>query len=590
MSSPIQPSTHFRSLRLAGALPPAPRVRPEASALAAGMFVLACGGEARDASADPAEAFGVADLALVQRVDSQDLADGDAAGFRRADQSRGLLEGRWASAPADAERSAACANDPRVNLGLVSLEACVGAELFFREAFGGNGRTCGSCHPVTHNFTIDPEFIAGLAEDDPLFVSERDPALAELEKPQLLRDFGLIRVNPDGVDDPLHKFTMRAVSHIFSLATSVVAPPVIAADGTTLDFTPTPPLERTGWSGDGAPGQGTLRDFAQGAIQQHATRSLDREPYADFMPALDAQLERMERYQRSVGRMNELDLAQVSLADPGAERGRLSYIGGPARRCNTCHSNAGANNIVTELETGATSTGNFAFAAGHEFARPSELSEQGIPIDGGFGTTPLDLNGDGVVDMLGRGTFSSHPLIEAVDNAPFFHTHAAAEIEDAIRYYSGPVFGTSPSGRLGPPGIPGGPIVLTDAEVSDVGRLLRVLNAAFNLQLALPRVQAAHQIAVAYGNRYISIQRGLLELARIEMGDALEVLGAVSDLDTDAQDLILSADRHLRRAARSLYRRERAEQARRALISLSDANQALGTGLGFVIGEGTLMF
>ena len=79
-------------------------------------------------------------------------------------------------------------------------------------------------------------------------------------------------------------------------------------------------------------------------------------------------------------------------------------------------------------------------------------------------------------------------------------------------------------------------------------------------------------------------------LARIEMRDALEVLGGVSDLDTDAQDLILSADRSLRRASRSLYRRERADQARRALISLSDANQALGTGLGFVIGEGTLMF
>jgi hypothetical protein len=192
--------------------------------------------------------------------------------------------------------------------------------------------------------------------------------------------------------------------------------------------------------------------------------------------------------------------------------------------------------------------------------------------------------------MLGRGTFSSHPLIEAVDNGPFFHTHGAAEIEDAIRYYSGPVFGTSPSGRLGPPGIPGGAIVLTDAEVNDVGRLLRVLNAAFNLQLALPRVLSAHQIAEAYGNRYISIQRGLLELARIEMGDALDVLGAVSNLDTDAQDLILSADRSLRRATRSLYRHERAEQARRALLSLSEANRALGTGLDFVIGEGTLMF
>src|SRR5690242_3032986 len=36
-----------------------------------------------------------------------------------------------------------CNNDPRVWDGLVSLNVCVGARLFFDETFGGNGRTCG---------------------------------------------------------------------------------------------------------------------------------------------------------------------------------------------------------------------------------------------------------------------------------------------------------------------------------------------------------------------------------------------------------------------------------------------------------------
>lgn len=551
---------------------------------------IGCGAEARGWPSAGADEVGSADLALVQRVDGRDMDDGDFAAFGRADQSRALLYGRWASAPGEGERSAACASDPRVSLGLVSLEVCVGAELFFREAFGGNGRTCGSCHPAAHNFTLDPELIAGLDADDPLFVAEHDAALAELERPDLMRELGLILVNPDGFEDPTRKFTLRSVSHIYSLATSVTAPPIIAADGTTLDFTPSPPLERTGWSGDGAPGAGTLRDFARGAIEQHATRSLEREIYADFLPALDAQLEQLERYQRSVGRMNELDLTGVALVDPGAERGRLSYVGGPARRCNTCHSNAGANNVVTEVDTGATFTGNFAFTAGHEFARPPVLTERRIPIDGGFGTEPLDINGDGVVDMFGRGAFSSQPLIEAVDTGPFFHTHGAAEIEDAIRFYTGPVFGTSPSGRLGPPGIPGGAIALTEEEVSDLGRFLRVLNAAFNIQLALPRVQAAHQITHAYGNRYISIQRGLIELARVEVSDALDVLGAVSDLGLDAQDLLAQADRSLREAIRTLRRKERLDKARHSLVTLSTANAALGTGIEFLIGEGTLMF
>src|SRR6185369_9775724 len=45
------------------------------------------------------------------------------------------------------QRLDACSRDPRVTSGLVSAEICAGADIFFRETFGGNGRTCGSCHP-----------------------------------------------------------------------------------------------------------------------------------------------------------------------------------------------------------------------------------------------------------------------------------------------------------------------------------------------------------------------------------------------------------------------------------------------------------
>jgi hypothetical protein len=37
-----------------------------------------------------------------------------------------------------------------------------GRRLFLEETFDGNGRTCGTCHPPTNNFTIDPEFIRTL--------------------------------------------------------------------------------------------------------------------------------------------------------------------------------------------------------------------------------------------------------------------------------------------------------------------------------------------------------------------------------------------------------------------------------------------
>src|SRR5688572_19334381 len=180
-----------------------------------------------------------------------------------------------------ASATSICNADPRVQLGIVSLDVCVGAELFFRDEFGGNGRSCASCHPADNNYTIDPGFIAQLPSSDPLFVAEQDPALAGLERPDLMRDHGLILENVDGAEDPEVKFTMRSVPHCLSLATSVTAPP-----GTV-----NPPLERTGWSSDGAPGLGRLTDFQTGAIFQHYTQSLDRVAGVDFIQATPGELD-----------------------------------------------------------------------------------------------------------------------------------------------------------------------------------------------------------------------------------------------------------------------------------------------------------
>jgi hypothetical protein len=65
-----------------------------------------------------------------------------------------------------------CNQDPRVNSGLVPVSVCAGARVFFDETFGGNGRTCGSCHPAANNYTIDAPFVANLPASDPLFVFE----------------------------------------------------------------------------------------------------------------------------------------------------------------------------------------------------------------------------------------------------------------------------------------------------------------------------------------------------------------------------------------------------------------------------------
>lgn len=35
-----------------------------------------------------------------------------------------------------------------------------GEQIFLNETFGGNGRTCGTCHRQTDNFGLSPAFIA----------------------------------------------------------------------------------------------------------------------------------------------------------------------------------------------------------------------------------------------------------------------------------------------------------------------------------------------------------------------------------------------------------------------------------------------
>ena len=94
-----------------------------------------------------------------------------------------------------------------------------GRRLFLEETFGGNGRTCATCHPPTNNFTIDPAFIRTLRGNDPLFVkAPSEPDLKELEVKRLLQRFGLVLENVDGLDQP---GVLRGVPHTLGLSQSI---------------------------------------------------------------------------------------------------------------------------------------------------------------------------------------------------------------------------------------------------------------------------------------------------------------------------------------------------------------------------------
>lgn len=406
---------------------------------------------------------------------------------------------------------------PVLAAGAVPVDNLVrqGARLFNTETFGGNGRTCATCHPASNNFTIDSAFIATLPQSDPLFVAENVPALAQLERPQLMRQFGLILENLDGLDDPTNKFVMRSVPHTLGMTVSLAQDAALAGA----------PAQMTGWSGDGAPGAGALRDFATGAVTQHFPRSLSRVPGVDFVLPSEHQLDAMEAFQLSLGRDADLDLTRLTFQDPGVEAGKNLFVNGtgnPAAggRCAGCHGNSGAlagngqnRNFNTNVE---------------DLVNPAR-AVQPFPIDGGFG---LQANPDG---SFGNRTFNTSPVVEAADTAPFFHSNAVATLEGVVEFYGGPVFNG--------PRAPSAQFSFDATQVTQLANFMRGINTLQNVDVA--RRELAEILAFT-GNPQPEVQ-ARLQTALLETGDALRVLGqtgifpAAATQITTAQQRIVQA-------------------------------------------------
>lgn len=348
-----------------------------------------------------------------------------------------------------------------------------GEQLFLKETFGGNGRTCGTCHEPTNNFTIDPAFIATLPPTSPLFVNETQPALAGLENSQLLRGFGLICKNLDGFNLPC---VFRGVPHTLGLPTS------IKSDVGTPTRPPFPLANALGWSGDGAPGTGSLREFALGAIVQHFTKDPLRRPGVDFRLPTKQELKQMEAFQLSLGRRKDISLdgddgiPATIFKDPTPEAGKRLFVAGvpgragTVRSCNACHNDASAHD---------QDGNNRQFDTGIRLAANAPGCRNPVaPGDGGFLFTPITtgvLPCGQSVTFRGNGQFNTPPLIEAADTPPFFSNNSADTIEHAIVHYTSDAFNNSPSGG-------GNAFVLNTVQVGQLGAMLRTLNAQENLR------------------------------------------------------------------------------------------------------------
>lgn len=403
---------------------------------------------------------------------------------------------------------------------LLGEQIAKGREIFINETFDGNGRTCATCHRLDNNHTIDPQYIAKLPPDDPLFVAEYDQNLAELEKPALMRQFGLILANADGFDKP---GVMRSVPHTLALATSIdIETPCNKGEfGQDTLFT-----NALGWAGDGSPGNGiavdcndpnqviphpngALRDFAIGAIKQHMPKTLSRVEGADFRMPTDEELIAIEAYMLSLGRSKDFDLAKLEFKSPVVQRGMKLFdtkenmcrdgsknevkqtsgtcptgytlVMGESANCNGCHSNAGARSSTTH----ANPTRN----TGVENMRDqlATLADPDIKIDGGFGGDDHDLCGPfektdplGDHPCFGDKRFNTPPLIEAADTGPYFHNHSVNSLEEAVAYYNTDAFNDSPGAVTSSKN--NRKVKLDSSQVVAVSLFLRSINALENIR------------------------------------------------------------------------------------------------------------
>lgn len=224
-------------------------------------------------------------------------------------------------------------------------------------------------------------------------------------------------------------------------------------------------------------------------------------------------------------------------------------------------------------------------------------------FDGGFGGIGLarpNMNGlsadpdIGEKNAFGNGTFNTPSLIEAADTPPFFHNNPSFignEIEGAVFFYIDPNgFGRSQAAKDMLPRF-GTPIAFTTDEGNAIGRFLRALNVALNLDLASQRISAAQTVFNRCQETCRSLQIGLLQLADTELNDALTVLGhaPAQPFYPVSVDQISQARSEIT-AAIGLPASSRPGHVSNALSRVQAARGQIGANINYNLGQGNLMF
>ncbi|HEY7290041.1 MAG TPA: hypothetical protein VH583_09415 [Vicinamibacterales bacterium] len=342
--------------------------------------------------------------------------------------------------------------------------------VFERETFGGNGRTCVTCHSRDTG-TVSPDDAQRRFARDP-----RDP-LFRADGSDDGRGGGVQRMLTDAtilVQVPLAENVSLASDPQARVATMRRGIP------TTLN---TPALDPV-LMYDGR--HGSLESQAAGAIHDHA--------HATRVPTAK-ELEQIAVFERTRAFFSSQDLWEFAWTGRAPElprgrtaaekRGRAFFEDQPFTSptskgglCAACHSGPMLNETNEFIPAPP-------FRRGGRFQSVlvSELNEAGNPVQNfvftnGDGTTTMIASPDpGRALITGRidspenlNAFKIPTLHGVADTAPYFHDNSAKTLEEVVKHYAKffAIISTPPAG-----GVPG--IVLTDQDQADIVAFLKLL-------------------------------------------------------------------------------------------------------------------
>ena len=370
-----------------------------------------------------------------------------------------------------------------------------GDNLFNLETFGGNGRSCASCHLPSEDFGLTPTTVAALPSSDPLFVSEANVNTLTVNS--------LGSVNPvagSSGTQPSDYFVGETLTGSLGGSATVLAgtgstylvvggqsldlPGNVISDslgntGTLVSFQagdldgPTPNGDARGLEDStllhggraliveningfdehafmrGSPsllnskhtapyglsgGFPDLNGFSVGAVRQHFTRSLERVDGEDFRVPTVNELDAMTAFMNAISMPANEDFDDSNNFDrfvTSVAQDRGRTLFFGAAKCNVCHS--GPVLATSSGEFGTTFGVNEAFNTG-----VSELATNaadGLPTEQDSG------------EPANSKTFSTPGLFGVADTGPYFHDNSVAELIEAIEFYAGPEFAASPGGQ-----------------------------------------------------------------------------------------------------------------------------------------------